>query len=189
MNIDTVYASDAGGLVGVLSSAFAADPLAAWLFPDEGRRAAYQEGFYRSLLGRPRAEAHVAGAEGAALWLRLDRGERLDAGSAPPGGPLARLFSLGAALGERHPVDRPHLYLAVMGVVPASQGRGIGSALLRHGLALADRDGLPAYLEASSPGSRSLYLRHGFADLGGPVRVEGAPPVQPMRREPAAADS
>ncbi|MEU5872134.1 GNAT family N-acetyltransferase [Glycomyces sp. NPDC047369] len=189
MDIDTVYASDAGGLVGVLAAAFAADPLAAWLFPDEGRRAAYQEGFHRSLLGHPGAEAYAAGDEGASIWLRLDAGERLGTGDAPPGGPLARLFALGAALDARHPVDRPHVYLAVMGVVPASQGRGIGSALLRHGLALADRDGLPAYLEASSPGSRALYLRHGFADLGGPVRVEGAPPVHPMRREPAATDS
>nr|BFF22827.1 GNAT family N-acetyltransferase [Glycomyces mayteni] len=189
VDIDTVYASDAGGLMDTLASAFAADPLAAWLFPDEDRRAAYQDGFYRSFLGHPGAEAYAAGGEGAAIWLRLKAGERLDAGDAPPGGPLARLFALGAALAARHPVDRPHVYLAVMGVVPPAQGRGIGSALLRDRLARADRDGLPAYLEASSPGSRALYLRHGFADLGGPVRVEDSPAVQPMRREPAATDS
>jgi hypothetical protein len=56
-------------------------------------------------------------------------------------------------------------------VVGARQGTDLGSAMLRHRLARADTDGLPTYLEASSPRGRALYLRHGFADLGEPVRV------------------
>jgi GNAT superfamily N-acetyltransferase len=69
-----------------------------------------------------------------------------------------------------------------MGVVGGRQGAGLGSALLRHRLARADADGLPAYLEASSPRSRALYLRHGFEDLGEPVRVADSPPLYPMWR-------
>ena len=52
-----------------------------------------------------------------------------------------------------------------MGVEPASQGRRLGSTLLQHNLDKCDRDGLPAYLEATSPRSRNLYARHGFDDV------------------------
>jgi GNAT superfamily N-acetyltransferase len=187
MNGDTTYASGLGrpeAVTSVLASAFETDPLAAWLFPDPARRAAYQEGFYRSFLDHPGAETYLAGnGTGAAIWLRLNANESLHQGG-PTAGPLARLFAVGAALAERHPIDQPHLYLAVMGVAAGSQGRGIGSAMLRRRLDTADRDGEAVYLEASSPGSRALYLRHGFADLGGPVRVEDAPLLFPMWRKP-----
>ncbi|GAA2271471.1 GNAT family N-acetyltransferase [Glycomyces scopariae] len=187
MNADTTYAPGtgrAGVVTGVLASAFEGDALAAWLFPDPARRAGYQEGFYRSLLEHPGAESYLAGETGASIWLRLGAGESLHQ-DGPTAGPLARLAGLGAALAQRHPVD-PHLYLAVMGVAAGFQGRGIGSALLERRLELADRDGEAAYLEASSPGSRALYLRHGFADLGEPVRFEDAPPIFPMWRNAAA---
>ncbi|GAA4909361.1 hypothetical protein GCM10023223_29220 [Stackebrandtia albiflava] len=96
--------------------------------------------------------------------------------------------AVGEALAARHPVGEPHLYLAVMGVVSDRRGHGIGTALLRHRLQRADRDGIGTYLEAGSPRSRALYLRHGFADLGHPVRIADAPPLQPMWR-PAAVDA
>ncbi|GAA1662934.1 hypothetical protein GCM10009830_05320 [Glycomyces endophyticus] len=192
MNADTTYAPAIGRpevVASVLASAFGADPFAAWLFPDPDRRAAYQDGFYRSFLDHPGAEAYLAGGDtGAAIWVRLGANESLHQ-DGPTAGPLARLFAVGSALARRHPVDRPHLYLAVMGVAAGAQGRGIGSALLRHRLDRADREGEPAYLEASSPGSRALYLRHGFADLGGPVQVEDSPLVQPMWRNATTGTS
>ena len=57
----------------------------------------------------------------------------------------------------------PHWYLTDLAVDPGSQGLGIGSALLRDRLAKVDADGLPAYLEATTPASRRLYERYGFA--------------------------
>ncbi|MQM24683.1 GNAT family N-acetyltransferase [Glycomyces albidus] len=184
MNGDTTHASSAvrsSVIVEILVSAFGADPLAAWLFPDPARRTGYQEGFYRSLLDHPGAETQLTGTEGAAIWLRLKANETLP-GDGPTAGPLARLAAVGAALADRHPVEEPHRYLAVMGVAAGSQGRGIGAAMLRQGLEVADRDGDAVYLEASSARSRDLYLRHRFADLGEPVRVDDAPPLFPMRR-------
>jgi GNAT superfamily N-acetyltransferase len=38
----------------------------------------------------------------------------------------------------------PHWYLPLIGVDATKQGRGYGSALLRHALERCDRDGLPA---------------------------------------------
>ena len=71
-----------------------------------------------------------------------------------------------------------------MGVIGGRQGAGLGSAMLRHRLERADADGLAVYLEASSPRSRALYRRHGFADLGEPVRVADSPLLWPMWRGP-----
>ncbi|SDC96134.1 GNAT family N-acetyltransferase [Glycomyces harbinensis] len=174
-------------VVDVLADAFRADPLAAWLFPDRISRTHYQAGFYGSLLDHPAAETHLAG-DAAAIWLDLAPGRHLGdpAQEAAPEDPaLARLHALGAALAPRHPAG-PHLYLAVMGVAASRQGSGLGTSLMRHRLDQADRDGVGTYLEASSPRSRAFYLRHGFADLGEPVRLADAPPLFPMWRHPAA---
>jgi predicted N-acetyltransferase YhbS len=78
----------------------------------------------------------------------------------------------------------PHWLLLYLGVVPERQGRGLGGTLLDAGLARADADGLPAYLVASSPGSRRLYERHGFR-VQREVRLLRGPPVWPMLREPS----
>ncbi|WP_165350336.1 GNAT family N-acetyltransferase [Xylanimonas protaetiae] len=57
----------------------------------------------------------------------------------------------------------PHWFLADIAVAPAAQGLGAGSALLRHRLGAIDAGPrLPAYLEATTPGSRRLYERWGF---------------------------
>lgn len=197
MNIDTPYAPvrkvdrlGHGAVLSTLACAFDTDPLAGWLFPESSRRAELQTGFYQSLLDHPGAEGYVAGdGEGASIWLHLRAGERLHDDQTVPAdsdGPAARLRAVGEALAARHPVDEPHLYLAVMGVVATRRGRGIGTALLRNRLVRADRDRIGTYLEASSPRSRALYLRHGFADLGAPVRLADAPPLYPMWRPPAA---
>ncbi|MER8102978.1 GNAT family N-acetyltransferase [Kitasatospora sp. NPDC094016] len=69
-----------------------------------------------------------------------------------------------------------HFYLA-----PAHQGRGLGTAVLRHLLAQADAAGEPVRLDVlqGSP-ARSLYERHGFVlDHEDPIDVY-------LVREPAA---
>ncbi|MEV8322772.1 GNAT family N-acetyltransferase [Kitasatospora sp. NPDC056731] len=69
-----------------------------------------------------------------------------------------------------------HFYLA-----PAHQGRGLGSAVLRHLLAQADAAGEPVRLDVlqGSP-ARRLYERHGFVlDHEDPIDVY-------LVREPAA---
>jgi ribosomal protein S18 acetylase RimI-like enzyme len=63
-----------------------------------------------------------------------------------------------------HPPE-PHWYLGSLGVAPASQGRGIGGALLGEFLARVDRDALPAYLETDRAEAVRFYERAGFAVL------------------------
>jgi GNAT superfamily N-acetyltransferase len=86
----------------------------------------------------------------------------------------------------RHP-KRPHsYYLAAIGVEPAGQGRGEGSAIMAPMLARADAEGVPCYLEASSARSRALYERHGFVQTGEIQLPRGGPTIWPMWREPHA---
>ncbi|MEW1839840.1 GNAT family N-acetyltransferase [Nonomuraea angiospora] len=198
MTVDTPYASvrqadgaDEQAVLDVLTEAFMNDPLACWLFPEASERGRLQAHFYRSLLAHPTAEAYlIGGREGASLWLApaADRTPPDDTPEADQeavfGENGARLRAVGEALAQRHPGHEPHLYLACMGVVGGRQGAGLGTAMLRHRLERADADGLAAYLEASSPRSRDLYLRHGFEDLGEPVRVADSPLLWPMWRPP-----
>ncbi|KAK0730199.1 hypothetical protein B0H67DRAFT_475633 [Lasiosphaeris hirsuta] len=58
----------------------------------------------------------------------------------------------------------PYLYLNVLATTPKYQRLGAGSALLRWGTELADRLGLPSYLEAS-PYGYPAYKRHSYQDL------------------------
>jgi GNAT superfamily N-acetyltransferase len=77
-------------------------------------------------------------------------------------------------------------FLPLIGVDPVAQGRGLGSALLQHGLAACDRDGLPAYLEATNPRNRALYERHGFRVIE-VIQAGSSPPMWAMLREPRPA--
>lgn len=78
---------------------------------------------------------------------------------------MARARQLGAKLTQYHP-PQPHAHLAFLGVAPAAQGKGVGSAILKATLAPLDAQGMPAYLEASDERNVALYLRHGFEVTG-----------------------
>ena len=85
-------------------------------------------------------------------------------------------------MGGIHP-SFDHWYLPLAGVDPPSQGHGLGSTLLRHGLQAVDQSGLPAYLEATSPRNRDLYARHDFEEIG-VIQHGASPPMWPMLRQP-----
>jgi GNAT superfamily N-acetyltransferase len=163
--------AEAGAL---LARAFADDPLWAWLLPSRERRARRLPAlFERALadLGGARLEALGEPLLGCATWL-------------PPGseGPTTSLRSLADALvrlGSGFPrlvryareASRVEAELGAarswrlggIGVEPAVQGRGLGSALLRPGLERADAAGLPVVLLTSNPANLPFYERHGFA--------------------------
>lgn len=94
------------------------------------------------------------------------------------------LGALGDLMAQYHP-DEPHWYLPLIGVDPSRQGQGLGSALLKAGLQRCDAEGLPAYLESSSPKNVPLYERHGFEVIG-LIKPGDHPGLIPMYR-PARA--
>jgi GNAT superfamily N-acetyltransferase len=196
--VRTATTDDLPAVVSALTAAFVDDPLMSWAFPDEEvrpRRLDAMWTFFADEAYLPRGASTVVGggggrpADAAALWLAP--GEDLDgpfwevrghAFASALDHDLERLSSLSELMAVHHPQEA-HWYLLAIGVPPHRQGGRLGSALLSHTLALADEDGAPAYLEATSARSRALYERHGFvatADFAAP----GGPTVWPMWREP-----
>jgi ribosomal protein S18 acetylase RimI-like enzyme len=163
-NIQSVDAAEADDLRGTLSLAVASDPSTRYLWPQAG---AFLKGYPRlvTAIGGAALErgAGFATADFAAasLWLKPGGKPDSDAIDALIGETVApERQAVAAQVGEQmdrfHP-EEPHWYLSMIGVDPARQGRGLGSALLRHTLALCDAEGAPAYLESSNPRNVPLY--------------------------------
>ncbi len=96
---------------------------------------------------------------------------------------LPRLQQAQEIMVRRHP-QVPHYYLHAIGVRSDSQGRGLGSALLKHVTRRCDAEAMPAYLESSSALNIPLYQRHGFEIQDAEPVAEGGPPLTFMWREP-----
>jgi ribosomal protein S18 acetylase RimI-like enzyme len=186
MEILRLRKGEEGRAVAVLAEAMYDDPVLRWLFPDpEGRTRAMPYAMGYAVAQAMASDRVLMDGSGRSASVWAVRGD----GAAPDEAPDAedpdalaphaeRLSLLGRLIAERRPTG-PHLYLSVIGVLPGARGRGIGGAMLDHRLA---DTGLPAYLEASSNRSRELYLRHGFAPHGAPLRIPDGPTLHPMLR-------
>ncbi len=56
----------------------------------------------------------------------------------------------------------PHWYLWGLAVDPDCQSRGLGTLLMQPGLAQADQEHLPCYLETHAAHNISFYEKRGF---------------------------
>ena len=61
--------------------------------------------------------------------------------------------------------DKPHWYVGILAVDPQHQGKGLGAKLCRAVSAMADKDGLPCYLECSGPRNRAIYTHLGYGEV------------------------
>jgi GNAT superfamily N-acetyltransferase len=186
--------TDQPALASTLAAAFFDDPVLGWLLPDERGRpvrlrrfftlALRHMGFARGTVwtcedhvgaaictppGKWQLPPRVALTQGPAFWRAF--GRRLPVATA-----------LQAKMELRHE-RRPHWYVLAVAVRPERQGEGLGSALLAPTLERCDREGVLAYLEASSERSVALYERLGFENVG-ELRFAGSPPLWKMVRQP-----
>lgn len=176
----------------VLAEAFFEDPVFSWLMPEDSKRLVRLRRYFGIELrhytlprGRVWTTSDLAGAAltlpprawRAPLHVTLMEGRAF-------GTHLSRAARIGAAMEWRHTRKprKSHYYVRDIGVHPDMQGKGLGSALLRPTLERCDREGLPAYLEASSERSAALYERHGFR-LIEEMRVGSSPPLRLMLRQ------
>ena len=63
-------------------------------------------------------------------------------------------------------VDASAWYLSIVGILPAYQNQGLGSALIRPVLELADRAAVPTFLETFTPRNEPFYQRLGYRVAG-----------------------
>ena len=177
----------------VLASAFTHDPVLTWF---SGKPRIYAS-LFRSeaeALYKHHGQVYVnQSGTGAAMWL-------------PPGvashapfhwrlllTPLQLFFTGGLQslkrgqqveqlMADNH-LAEPHFYLYAIGASLTSQGMGIGSALLKAGLADCDKQRMPAYLESSNKKNNPLYQRFGFEVIGEGSLDDNGPTIWFMRRE------
>ena len=193
LNIKSATAADYAAAISTLTKAFSSDPVARWIFPDAEQYAKHFPGFVAAFAGKAlgHGSAHCStDCAGVALWM--------PPGIYPDESAVVTLlqqsvyecdqddvFGLFQRMEKYHPAE-PHWYLPMIGVGPAKQGKGYGSALLKHALVRCDSDNRLAYLESSNPQNIPLYERHGFEVLG-TIQVGSSPPLFPMLRKPRGA--
>jgi ribosomal protein S18 acetylase RimI-like enzyme len=188
-------AVDHAALTQSLVDAFLDDPVSCWSSPHPGARRKMLRSFFAAYLKAKQKYDLVWTDEdltGAALWWPPGKWKNTISEDLAlfPSMMRPRLFARAAMVGyglnrtERlHPEKPDHFYLAAIGVAQAGQGRGIGSALMKPVLEICDRDGVPAYLEASKFENVAYYTRRGFR-LTGETTLPRGPTVYLMWRDP-----
>jgi GNAT superfamily N-acetyltransferase len=179
----------------VIGHAFQHLDVAAWMIPERDQRQPVLQANMTIWVAHALASGGIVDVteDGRAVAVWVINGS--EPGEAPPDyerrlldacGPYtARFKQLDTAFEQNHPHGTPHHHLAFMAVLPDSQGRGRGTALLNHHH--GEFPDAPAYLEASCPASRALYARHGYADIDGPFTLpDNGPKMWPMWRPPAS---
>jgi len=184
-----------------LERAFSPDPLFTWVFPDPATRPAALQRLIRVPLEYGLRYGRVTTsheAKAACVWLppgpgmtipRMIRSGALGVPFRTGFGPFVKFMTANETMDKIHKarVPEPHWYLAVVGVDPELQGQGAGSALVREGLALADRESKPCYLETSERRNLAFYERLGFVVLEEATLGKGGPKAWAMRRGPRHA--
>jgi len=187
--------ADVDLVAALIGDAFHDLPAAGWLVPDPQQRAAILAANVAILVEHALSYGQVhtvhdgGSVAGAAVWLDYTRD------IPPPPNYDTRLAAacrrwtdrfrhLDTLFDTHHPA-RAHHHLAFLAVRPSRQRRRIGTALLHHHHAMLDRYHIGGYLEASSPASRDLYLRHGYHLHADPFDLPSGAQFWPMWRPPA----
>lgn len=178
LDVVRLTAADVEAAADVLARAFADDPFAMHVLPEEEDREDLLFWYFGTIVQCGLLYGEViatSNLRGVAVWLPRD-GEQNDVDRVRNTGLLDAPEVFGAAgfarlvrlTGHLERLRRSHLpphhwYLPALGVDPVHQGRGVGGALLRWGCLRADGEGAPCYLETFRQRNAAFYERHGFA--------------------------
>jgi ribosomal protein S18 acetylase RimI-like enzyme len=171
--VSLVRESERERVVDILVAAFENDPVERWMYPEPERYFAHFPVFLAAFGGKAfetRTAWRLGDFSAVALWL--------SPGAEPDDDAIVKVLSetvspvlhgdLFAVLDQMtaaHP-EFPHWYLPWLAVDPGLQGKGLGGALLEHGLRIVDASHLPVYLETPNPRTVAFYARHGFRVVG-----------------------
>jgi GNAT superfamily N-acetyltransferase len=161
---------DRAAVAAMLARAFADDPAMTYIFPDPADRTKRLPRLFALLYdgdGPVGMRLAASGIAGATLWRGPGRSKtgmwemiRHAPGMVRAlGGAIGRALAVASAIDAHHPSGN-FWYLHVAGCDPQHQGKGIGGALIRDGIARAGR--LPCYLETATEKNLGLYRSLGF---------------------------
>lgn len=184
--------ADAEPASQTLARAFFDDPLIGFLLKDAAIRTAKTPRLFKLMfqLGLPHGACDVtSGFEAVALWRPPGKWHIPFYQYITNGPAFLGVFGIGGLgvigimdrIEKVHPKE-PHYYLQAVGTDPAKQGKGYGSVVMRRQLAIADSQGMPAYLESSKASNIPIYQRLGF-ELTGEIKLPGGPTLYPMWRK------
>lgn len=189
-----------GDATELLADAFLDDPFAAYMIPDESQRRRGIKRMMGRCLSYGMLYGHVDTTEnldGVAAWVKPEYVKfnfmrMLRSGMiAIPwilGRAATRRFSQAMSDADRlHSKHAPgrHWYLFILAAGPNSQRRGVGTALMRHGLARIDAQGLPCFLETTAQKNVEYYPRHGFEMVETATVGDGPLGVWAFLRQPS----
>jgi ribosomal protein S18 acetylase RimI-like enzyme len=200
MTAITVLAhADLPRAAATLARAFHDDPIFEWALPDPERRALVLPVFFAAVtrVAMYHNETYTTpDIPGVAVWYPPDpppatRSQVKESGMLDLPDAFGRddyeRFRAGIDVLEhlhKRDMAQPHWYLGVLGVDPAMQGRGIGSALIAPVLDRADAARLPCYLETEKEINVAFYRRHGFEVIVEDSVADGGPRFWTMVRWP-----
>ena len=190
----------------MLGRAFGDDPLWAATFSDPARRPKLLVALFTALTKATLAAQGIAettsDVAAVALWLPPGKDIRLWATvksglvlprfvMSLPAPDRKRMMAVLGQFGERRKVlmPDPHWYLSAIGVDPERQGRGLGSTLVRAGLARADNENTPVYLETETEGNVGFYQHLGFKVVEQTNAIGLDLPVWLMVRRPVSSSA
>lgn len=177
--IRLVQKQDAPQVTATMAAAFAEDPLYRFFIPEDAARQRFLRAFmaFRLRYGQKYGRVFVAGGgEGAAIFLKpghqMNPADLLLCGGLRAMLPRTRAererimgFNAFADKLARQAVQQPCWHLSPICVTPASQGQGIGNALMEHGLSDVRASGQPCYLETQSASNAAFYQACGFREV------------------------
>ena len=171
--------SDRDRVVETVVAAFVADPAFRHFFPDDTTYVPLASKFAGWLFDRRVAHDTVwvvDGGDAVAMWEapRLSKDSGTSAESTElelPRDAAARLAAYDSAVHPLFP-NTPFWYLGVVATHPDHAGRRLGRLAMDAGLARAQRDELPAYLETVTATNVAVYQSVGW-EVADTVSVDG----------------
>jgi ribosomal protein S18 acetylase RimI-like enzyme len=174
-SIRTQQVSDANEherVAKTLACAFQNEEACSYIFPDPEVRARRLIAMFRVIVANDAPAGNIyqsVGGEAITLWRAPGKAtgttwefaRSLFPFIAALGPGIGRGLKISGLIEKHHPTE-PFYYLHFAGCAPEHQGKGLGGAAIRAGLAQADADHLPAYLETATERNIGLYCNLGF---------------------------
>jgi GNAT superfamily N-acetyltransferase len=180
-------------LAPVFGRAFVDEPMTQWSLSDRGNaadRLTHAFAYFLEPVLSLGLVWEVGAGNGAAVWIppkHFDDWDvhpwsqpRITALTGDDGRRYTRFWDW---VDSHNPVE-PLWQLDSIAVDPAAQGQGLGTVLVATGLALAQTDGVGAFLSTGTARNVNIYARSGFRLVEEADAPDGGPKIYFMRWDP-----